>query len=74
MKITPREKDVLRLLMTGETNKGIGNALDLAETTIKAYVSRLMYKIGDQKIRTRLQLALYAQREGYQAWVFRENA
>ena len=44
--LTPREKDVLRLLVGGKSNKEIGNVLRVAEGTVKAHVSRIFGKLA----------------------------
>ncbi len=45
-KFTPREREVLRLLVMGYPNRNIGQALGVDEGTIKAHVGRLMRKVG----------------------------
>jgi DNA-binding NarL/FixJ family response regulator len=45
-KFTPREREVLRLLVLGYPNRNIGQALGVDEGTIKAHVGRLMRKVG----------------------------
>ena len=59
--LTERELEVLKLLAGGASNKGIAQALDIAEATVKSHVSNLLDKL-DMKSRT--QAALYALREG----------
>jgi DNA-binding NarL/FixJ family response regulator len=44
--LTPREKDVLSLLVKGKSNKEIGIALSVSEATIKSHVSVLLMKLG----------------------------
>jgi DNA-binding NarL/FixJ family response regulator len=44
--LTPREKDVLSLLIAGKSNKEIGVALDISEATIKSHVSVILMKLG----------------------------
>ncbi len=60
-RLTPRERDVLRLLAQGLTNKEIAAALSLSEKSIKAQVSHLMAKLG---VRSRTEAALRAVRLG----------
>lgn len=44
--LTPRELEVLSLLIAGKSNKEIGSALEIRESTIKAHVSVLLMKLG----------------------------
>jgi two-component system NarL family response regulator len=43
--LTPRELDVLRLLVVGRSNKEIAGALDISEETVKSHVSHLLAKM-----------------------------
>jgi FixJ family two-component response regulator len=43
--LTPREREVLILVVDGSTNKEVGNALGAAEKTIKIHRSRVMKKM-----------------------------
>lgn len=45
-RFTPREEDVLRLLVAGRSNREIGSALGVDEATVKAHVGRLLRKVG----------------------------
>ena len=47
-RLTPREKDVLRLLAQGHSNKEIARALYLAEETVKFHVRHILAKLGVQ--------------------------
>ncbi len=44
--ITVREREVLRLLVAGYSNREIGRALFVAEGTVKNHVSNILYKLG----------------------------
>jgi len=55
--LTDREKDVLRLLGQGMSNKEIGSALFITERTSRTYVSNILGKLG---LASRTQAALYA--------------
>jgi DNA-binding NarL/FixJ family response regulator len=55
--LTEREKDVLRLLGQGMSNKEIGAALFITERTARTYVSNILGKLG---LASRTQAALYA--------------
>lgn len=46
VQLTPRERDVLRLLRTGMTNKEIARALDLRISTVKNHVHNVLAKFG----------------------------
>ena len=55
--LTPREREVLRLLVQGRPNRQIAEALGLDETTVKAHLSRLMRKLN---VRNRIALSMQA--------------
>jgi DNA-binding NarL/FixJ family response regulator len=59
--LSARERDVLRLLGTGATNREIAERLSLTEGTVKNYISALLAKTG---FRDRTNAALYAMRQG----------
>jgi DNA-binding NarL/FixJ family response regulator len=44
--LTPREMDVLRLLVEGLTNQAIGHALGLSPGTVKGYVQTITQKLN----------------------------
>jgi DNA-binding NarL/FixJ family response regulator len=52
-----RERDVLRLIGQGWTNREIADQLHLAEGTVKTYVTHLLNRLT---LRNRSQLAIYA--------------
>jgi DNA-binding NarL/FixJ family response regulator len=43
--LTPREREVLQLLVSGRTNKEIGGALDIAENTVKNHLKNVLAKL-----------------------------
>jgi DNA-binding NarL/FixJ family response regulator len=55
--LTEREKDVLRLLGQGKSNKEIGAELFITERTARTYVSNILGKLG---LASRTQAALWA--------------
>lgn len=59
--LTEREEDVLRLVAQGLTNREIGEALHLAEKTIKHYMTNVLQKL---QVRSRVEAALLAQKRG----------
>ena len=44
--LSPRQHDVLRLIVRGLSNKEIARALNLAEGTVKIHVAALFGKLG----------------------------
>ena len=54
---TDREKEVLEMLVKGRSNKEIGSALGIEERTVKAYVAKLMRKVG---VQNRIALSVHA--------------
>jgi DNA-binding NarL/FixJ family response regulator len=59
--LTPREHEVLALIVAGMANKRIARELGLSEKTVKAHVGRLLAKLG---VADRTQAALLAVRTG----------
>lgn len=55
--LSEREREVLRLMSGGLSNKEIANALDLSEGTIKNHVSNILAKLG---VRDRTRAVLKA--------------
>jgi DNA-binding NarL/FixJ family response regulator len=57
--LTPQERRILDLIAEGKTNRQIGEAMFLAEKTVKNYVSHLLSKLGMER---RTEAAAYAAR------------
>jgi DNA-binding NarL/FixJ family response regulator len=45
-KLTPRQRDVLELLVKGKSNKEIARELDLGEGTVKIHLAALFRNLG----------------------------
>ncbi|MBT9589236.1 response regulator transcription factor [bacterium] len=60
--LTAREREVLKLIASGSSNKDIAQLLFIAEKTVKAHVSNLLAKMG---VQSRTQAALYAVQKGW---------
>lgn len=59
--LTLRQMEILTLLANGKTNKGIGNALGLTESTVSSHLQAIFDKL---EINTRVQAAVYAVKQG----------
>ena len=57
IKLTEREAQVLRLLVAGQPNREIAEALGIDVITVKAHVGRLMRKVG---VKNRIALTVQA--------------
>ncbi|GIP38400.1 DNA-binding response regulator [Paenibacillus sp. J31TS4] len=62
--LTRREREVLRLIATGCSNKEIGAELGITEKTVKTHVSHLLDKLG---LADRTQAAIFAVKHGLDA-------
>jgi DNA-binding NarL/FixJ family response regulator len=54
--LTPRERDTVRLLLDGKSNREIGEAMYVTEGTVKNYVSRILEKL---ELKSRAELIVY---------------
>ena len=45
-RLTPREREVLRLVVRGQTNREIARGLNVSVATVKVHVERLIAKLG----------------------------
>jgi len=59
--LTNREREVLRLVATGMSNREIARTLMISERTARTHVSNMLIKLG---LPSRTQAALWAVREG----------
>ncbi len=59
--LSPRERDVLRLMVRGLDNRQIASALGIAYTTVRSHTQSLIEKLG---ARSRLQAVARAHRAG----------
>lgn len=58
-RLTPREIEVVELIMQGKSNKQIGSELFLTEGTVKNYTSRILDKL---ELNNRTELVLFLRR------------
>jgi DNA-binding NarL/FixJ family response regulator len=59
---SPRERDVLALLVEGLPNKLIARRLDISEKTVKSHLTRVFRELN---VTDRTQAALWAERHGF---------
>ena len=59
--LTARERDVVRLVAAGHTNREIGDQLFISEKTVSVHVSNAMAKLGAL---SRYEAAAAAERQG----------
>jgi len=59
--LTDREREILKLVAQGLTNREIGERLYLAEKTVKHYMTNVLQKL---QVRSRVEAALLAQKQG----------
>jgi DNA-binding NarL/FixJ family response regulator len=59
--LTPREREIVRLVVEGETNKEIAQRLSIGEDTVKHHLTSSFNKTGTT---SRLELALFARDHG----------
>jgi DNA-binding NarL/FixJ family response regulator len=62
--VTPRQMEVLRLMLAGKSNKAIGRELALAEGTVKNHVAAVLKAL---QVTTRTQAVIAAAKRGVKA-------
>jgi FixJ family two-component response regulator len=55
--LTPREKEILRYVITGMLNKQIAARLGIAEITVKIHRGRIMEKLSTESVADLVRLA-----------------
>jgi FixJ family two-component response regulator len=56
--LTPRERDVMRLVVAGRLNKQIGLKLDISEITVKAHRGKMMQKMKADSVAELVKIAM----------------
>lgn len=59
--LTERERQVLKMIAGGHSNKAIGKRLGITEGTVKVHVKNLLHKLG---LRSRVEAAVWALEHG----------
>ena len=54
--LTPRERDIVKLIASGASNKKVAEELDITERTVKGHLSNVFMKLG---VHDRLKLVLF---------------
>lgn len=57
VRFTPREREIITLLLRGRANREIGESLGIGPETVKAHLARIMRKTG---VANRIELTVYA--------------
>ncbi len=60
--LTPRERQILRMVADGMRNKEIAQQLEISEGTVKIHLHNIYEKVD---VDSRVELALYARSKGY---------
>jgi DNA-binding NarL/FixJ family response regulator len=59
--LTPRELEILQLILVGYTNKAIAAEICISEKTVEFHLNNIYTKIG---VRTRMLAGLWAMQQG----------
>jgi DNA-binding NarL/FixJ family response regulator len=59
--LTPREMEILQLVLAGRTNKSIAAAIGISEKTVEFHLDKIYTKAG---VRTRMLAGMWALRHG----------
>ena len=59
--LTPREIEILQLVLAGRTNKAIAAGICISEKTVEFHLDRIYTKIG---LRTRMLAGIWAIQQG----------
>ena len=59
--LTPREMEILQLVLSGQTNKAIAAEISVSEKTVEFHLARIYTKIGT---RTRILAGIWAMQHG----------
>jgi DNA-binding NarL/FixJ family response regulator len=57
-RLTPREREVLKAIIRGSSNKEIGRLLDVSPRTIEVHRARIMTKLGAKNAADLVRIAL----------------
>jgi DNA-binding CsgD family transcriptional regulator len=59
--LTPREREILKRVLAGRTNKAIAYEFNITEKTVEFHLDRIYTKIGH---RSRLMAGIWAMQQG----------
>ena len=59
--LTPRELEILQLILVGFTNKAIAAEMNISEKTVEFHLDNIYTKIG---VRTRVMAGIWALQQG----------
>ena len=62
--LTPREMEILQLVVAGYTNKGIAAEMYISEKTVEFHLDNIYTKVG---VRSRLMAGIWALQSGLRA-------